>query len=137
MSARQANRGTQGDQIFTKVGLLVFLGVFLMGLGAERPLWASVYRAFFVWLAVCLVGGALRVGWKYHLYHERERELQANLSRARENEQRLHEERRQRRGNLNQLMDVMEDKSRSGTAEETAANAAAETAGAAEAAKRS
>jgi|GEM_PF-2564673 len=107
MSAKAAKSGTPGDQIFTKVSMLVFLGVFLMGLGAGLELWTAVYRAFFVWLAVSLLGGALRVGWKYHLYHQRERELHSNLNRAREAEHRMLEERRQRREQMSDLVEIM------------------------------
>jgi hypothetical protein len=112
MSAKSAaSRGTPGDQIFTKVSLLVFLGVFLMGLGAELPMWTAVYRAFFVWLAVSLIGGGLRVGWKYHLYHQREQELHDNLNRARAEESRILLERRQRRDVAGEVVDALHSRS--------------------------
>lgn len=120
MSAKKPNPGTPGDQIFTKVSMLVFLGVFLMGLGAGLELWTAVYRAFFVWLAVSLLGGALRVGWKYHLYHERERELHSNLNRAREAESRMLEERRQRREQMSDLVEIMGERGRSQAAPDAA-----------------
>ncbi len=105
--------GTPGDQIFTKVSVLVFLGVFLMGLGAELPLWTAVYRAFFVWLVVSLLGGAVRVGWKYHLYQQREHDLHANLNRAKEQEERLIQERRIKReqatDQFNELLNVVDE----------------------------
>jgi heme exporter protein D len=110
----KAAKGTPGDQIFTKVSVLVFLGVFLMGLGAELPLWTAVYRAFFVWLAVSLAGGALRVGWKYHLYRQREQDLHANLSRAREQEERLLQERRQKRGQTLELLGTAGERAAAG-----------------------
>lgn len=93
----QSKRISEGEVIFGKVGLLVFLGVFLLGLGAERPLWTAAYRAFFVWLVFSLLGGSLRIGWKYHLYRKREQDLQRNLDHARTEEERLFRERRQRR----------------------------------------
>lgn len=112
MSKGKAASGTPGDQIFTKVSVLVFLGVFLMGLGAELPLWTAVYRAFFVWLVVSLLGGAVRVGWKYHLYQQREHELHANLNRAKEHEERMMHERRQKREQvaeqMNELLNVVD-----------------------------
>lgn len=109
MSAKTA-KGTPGDLIFTKVSVLVFLGVFLMGLGAELPLWTAVYRAFFVWLVVSLMGGGIRVAWKYHLYHQREQELHANINRAREEEGRILQERRQKRGPGVGLLGVLEER---------------------------
>jgi sensor c-di-GMP phosphodiesterase-like protein len=109
MSAAKAKAPVnQGDQIFTKISMLIFLGVLLMGLGAERPLWPSLYRAFFVWLTVSLLAGGLRVLWKYHLYREREHELESNLQRAREEESRLIQERRQRKEQMNDLINVMQ-----------------------------
>lgn len=121
MAAKSQNKGTPGDQIFTKVSLLVFLGVFLMGLGSGLDMWPAVTRAFFVWLVVSLLGAALRVGWKYHLYHERERELHSNLSRAREAEGRLLAERRQRREQMTDLVEIMGERGRSQTETEGAA----------------
>lgn len=126
MGAKNQNAGTAGDQIFTKVSLLVFLGVFLMGLGGGLDLWPAVTRAFFVWLVVSLLGAALRVGWKYHLYHERERELHSNLSRAREAEGRMLAERRQRREQMSELVvDAMGERGRSQAAAEGGAASAA------------
>lgn len=112
MSKGKSAKGTAGDQIFTKVSVLVFLGVFLMGLGAELPLWTAVYRAFFVWLVVSLLGGAVRVGWKYHLYQQREHDLHANLNRAKAQEERLLQERRVKREQaaeqMNDLLEVVD-----------------------------
>jgi hypothetical protein len=107
--AKAKNPGSPGDQIYTKVSLLVFLGVFLMGLGANLDLWSAVTRAFFVWLVVSLLGGAVRVGWKYHLYQQREHELHANLNRAKQHEEQLLEERRQKREQAAEQMSVLMD----------------------------
>jgi hypothetical protein len=107
--AKAKNPGSAGDQIFTKVSVLVFLGVFLMGLGANLDLWSAVTRAFFVWLVVSLLGGAVRVAWKYHLYQQREHELHTNLNRAKEHEERLLEERRQKREQAAEQMNVLLD----------------------------
>jgi hypothetical protein len=92
-----------------------------MGLGAELPLWTAMYRAFFVWLVVSLTGGTIRVGWKYHLYHQREQELHANLNRARESEQRILQERRSRRDQMGDLMEVLEERRTAAPAAEAGA----------------
>jgi len=102
-----AKRIPEGEVLFGKVGLLVFLGLFLLGLGADRPLWTAAYRAFFVWLVFSLVGGALRVGWKYHRYRLREQDLQSNIERAKQEEERLFRERRERRDKMNEFAEMM------------------------------
>jgi hypothetical protein len=102
-----SRRVSEGEVIFGKVGLLIFLGIFLLGLGAELELWTAAYRAFFVWLVFSLLGGALRVLWKYHLYRQRESDLQANLDRARQEEERLFRERRERRERMNEFADML------------------------------
>lgn len=109
MSASKRHQAvSQGDQIFTKVSILIFLGVLLMGLGAERELWPSLYRAFFVWLAVSLIASGLRVLYKYHLYHQREQELASNLQHAQEEESRLLMARRDRKQKMNEVLGLMQ-----------------------------
>ncbi len=96
------------ELILAKVGMLLFLGIFLLGLGAELPLWTAAYRAFFIWLVFSLLGGTARISWKYTQYRRRESELKENLDRARREEERLLEDRRRRREQMNELVDVME-----------------------------
>ena len=72
------------DIILSKMGLLTFLAVFLLGLGAGVELWTATYRAFFVWLVFSLFSGAVRVAWKYQEFHRRERDLIRSIERSRE-----------------------------------------------------
>lgn len=114
----QPKRIPEGEVIFGKIGLLVFLGILLLGIGAQLPLWTAAYRAFFVWLVYSLLGGGLRVGWKYHLYRMREQDLQVNLDRARQEEERLFRERRERRDRMGEAGDLL-DGERTGPPERT------------------
>jgi hypothetical protein len=100
---------SDGEVILTNLGLLVFLGVFLLGLGAQLTLWTAAYRAFFVWLVFSLISGSFRVISKYAQSHKREQELQGNLDRARKEEQRMYQERKDKRQKMNEMVGLMED----------------------------
>ena len=94
---------SNGDLIVSKLGLLVFLGIFLLGLGAGQALWTSTYRAFFVWLAFSLLAGGTRVAWKYSDYQRRERELLDSIERGKELARQREEETRKRQQQINHL----------------------------------
>ncbi|MCA9782946.1 MAG: hypothetical protein KDC10_09500 [Calditrichaeota bacterium] len=97
---------TNGDLIVSKLGLLVFLGVFLLGLGAGQALWTASYRAFFVWLAFSLLAGGARVAWKYNDYQRRERELLEAIERSKQQLMAREEETRKRQQQLNTLFEA-------------------------------
>jgi hypothetical protein len=118
---------SDGESIFLKVGMLIFLGILLLGLGAERPIWTSAYRAFFVWLVFSLVAGAIAMYWRFLRYRSRQAELEVNLSRAHAEEERLLAERRERRDRMSALADSAEEQS--GTTPEVPAEELNETQG--------
>jgi hypothetical protein len=97
---------SNGDLIASRLGLLVFLGIFLLGLGAGQALWTSTYRAFFVWLAFSLLAGGTRVAWKYSDYQRRERQLLDSIERQKELGRQREEETRKRQQQMNSLYDT-------------------------------
>lgn len=97
---------SNGDLIASRLGMLVFLGIFLLGLGAGQALWTSTYRAFFVWLAFSLIAGGTRVAWKYNDYQRRERELLDSIERQKEQQRQREEETRKRQQQMSTLYDT-------------------------------
>jgi hypothetical protein len=95
---------SDGESIFLKVGLLIFLGILLLGLGAQRSLWTAAYKAFFVWLVFSLVAGTIAMGWRYSRFRARQVDLESNLSHARAEEERMIGERRERRDRMTDLV---------------------------------
>ncbi len=93
------------DIILSKMGLLTFLAVFLLGLGAGVELWTASYRAFFVWLVFSLFTGALRVGWKYHEFQKRQQELVRSIERSKE---KLHHKEADQKKRAEQLESLLE-----------------------------
>ncbi len=106
--AASARRPSDGEKIMNQVGLLVFLGFLLVRVGSGHPLWDSAIRAFFIWLAVSLLGGVIRVLTKYAQYRQREDELRENLRMAREEEERVLRERRRRREKVAELVNMID-----------------------------
>lgn len=106
------------DIILSKMGLLTFLAVFLLGLGAGVELWTASYRAFFVWLVFSLVTGALRVGWKYNDFQKRQQELLRSIERSKERLHHKEESKKKRAEQLESLLDSVERMNEERMAEE-------------------
>ena len=106
--AASARRPSDSEKIMNQVGLLVFLGFLLVRVGSGNPLWESACKAFFIWLAVSLIGGVIRVVVKYSQYRQREEELKDNLRMAREEEERVLRERRRRREKVAELVNMID-----------------------------